>query len=61
MQVKQGISKRDIIHLLWDKLPGILDDKQKLTKITNLLQDIKREGKIKNVGSAKKPNWVISK
>jgi len=54
------ISRKKIDELLLDKLPEILTDKQKKTKIHNLLSELsRREGKIENRGSRKWPRWSM--
>lgn len=58
-QSKDGVSKSEIKYLLWDKLPNILDDKQKLTRVKNLLRDLRVDNKIKNMGTVVKPKWFI--
>lgn len=45
-----------INELLWNKLPEVLDDKQKENKITNLLASLRRAGKIKQ---GEKRQWVL--
>ena len=45
---------------LLDKLPEILTEKQKKTKIHNLLYELSiKEGKIENKGSRKFSRWSI--
>ena len=53
------MSRADIDKLLWDKLPDILDEKQKKNKINNLLSQLKKDMRIKNIGSLKNSIWVI--
>ncbi|MBA4408296.1 MAG: putative DNA binding domain-containing protein [Bacteroidota bacterium] len=50
-------SRKQIDNLLWEKLPDILDKKSKFNKITNLLQGLKKSGKIV-LGNSKK--WNIN-
>jgi ATP-dependent DNA helicase RecG len=53
-------SREDINRLIFDKLSDALDEKQKLNKIRNLLQEISKKDKaIKNIGNLKFPKWVI--
>ena len=48
-----------IDRLLTDKLSNILDDKQKSAKIRNIIYSMsKREQRIKNIGTTRKPIWV---
>ena len=52
-----GSAKRsDINHLLLDKLPEVLDESQRGHKIKNLLQLLKKEGRI----TAEGKNWRMS-
>lgn len=54
-------SRKDIDSLLMSKLPDILDEKQKSRKINNLLNEMsKKDGSIKNIGTRKKPKWVLT-
>ena len=50
-------SRRDINALLWDKLSDALEHEQKENKIGNLLTNMRRAGKIQNVGSRKASVW----
>ena len=57
----ESATKREIDELLIDKLPNALDEKQKRKKINNLLYVMsKKDSKIKNEGSKKKPKWVLT-
>jgi ATP-dependent DNA helicase RecG len=47
----------DINSLLLDKLPDVLNPKQKDNKVINLLQALKKEGIIEPVGKS----WRMSK
>jgi len=40
------VSRKDIDKFMWNKLSDILDDKKKKDKIRNLLQKLRKEGKI---------------
>ncbi len=51
-------SREDIDKLLMDKISDVLDIDQKNHKIANLLTKLRRNGKIVNTGSKKKPVWV---
>ncbi|MBI5914704.1 MAG: hypothetical protein HY842_04960 [Bacteroidetes bacterium] len=57
LQKFNSASRQDIDRLLHDKLPGVLGDAQKKSKINNLISNLRMKGKIKNTGSSKKPNW----
>ena len=58
-----GSAKRaDINKLLWDKLSDSLDDKKKYYKIGNLLNSLKRTGKIESTtGNKQRVEWILSK
>ncbi len=51
-------SKQEVISLLEDKLPNILDKQQKMKKVDNLLQSLSREGKIKSTGRGFGAKWI---
>lgn len=51
--------KKDIRVLLWDKLPDILDDKQKERKIGNLLASLKKE-KIIKTSISDRTEWILN-
>ena len=53
-----NLSRKDIDDLLWKKLPDWMSDKQKKSKINNLISELRRVGKIINSGSDKAPNWI---
>jgi|SRR6185437_7016735 len=58
-QGSKGATKMDIHNLLWNKLPDILDDEQKNHRVRNLMQELRKEGAIRNSGVKTKPIWVI--
>ena len=54
-------SRKDIRGLLFDKLPDVLDEKQKENKIRNLLYDMKKRGIIeKAIPEQRLSDWVLS-
>jgi len=53
------VSRNDIDKLLWNKLPDILDEKQKKNKITNLIKELRMKGKIINNGNDSQPIWEL--
>lgn len=56
-----GATKRqEIDKLLWEKLSDALDDEQKRNKISNLLSNMRRAGRIQNTGARKAPSWVLA-
>lgn len=55
---KFGKAKKiDFEKLLLDKLPDVLDEKQKKNKIKNILQKLRTIGAIETVGY----DWILSK
>ena len=55
-----SVSRKDVDDLLMRYLSGALDEKQKRNKISNLLYAMsKRDNTIKNVGSNRKPKWIL--
>lgn len=54
-----SLTRRDIDDLLSNKLPDWMSDKQKKYKVTNLLTECKKYGKIQNIGSDSRPKWVL--
>ena len=58
---KYGVASRQSINeLILNKLPEILSAQQKETKVGNLIQKMRKQGRIKNTGSDKVPEWVTS-
>lgn len=56
---KKG-KKQDFIELLADKLPDTMDDKQKNSKVRNLLGSLKNEGRITTDSNNKRlANWIL--
>lgn len=51
---KSGVTKTEIRDFLWEKLPDVLSDSKKVNKVTNLLQELRREEKIINQGTDNK-------
>lgn len=54
----QPVGRKDVDQLLLTKLPDRLSQEQKLRKVHNLLQELRRSGLIDNRGSRPKPQWV---
>lgn len=52
--------RAEINKLLVDKLSDALSDEQKQDKISNLLTNLRRGGKIVNTGSRKAPKWALA-
>ena len=55
----QPITRTEVDTLLLDKLPEVLNDEQRRTKIHNLLNELVREGKIVNRGNKSQPAWFV--
>ena len=54
--------KRDVRELLWDKLPEVMDDKQKESKVKNLLAQMRRTGIITTDSeNQQKSSWILVK
>ena len=55
-----SMSRAEIDELLFDKLSDSLDDTQKKNKIMNLIQEMRRNKKIKNIGTRESSKWILS-
>jgi ATP-dependent DNA helicase RecG len=53
------VERSDVDELLWNKLPEWMTDKQKKIKINNLLSELRRKSRIKNIGNDVKSKWVL--
>lgn len=54
--------KKDIVELLFDKLPNVFDEKQKDAKVRNLLSSLKQQGIIDTDNRNKRiSNWILVK
>ena len=53
------VERNDVDELLWNKLPDLMNDKQKKIKINNLLSELRKTHRIRNAGTDAKPNWVL--
>lgn len=53
-------SRKDINDLILNKLREILTEKQKKSKINNMLTEMSRKNIIVNTGSRKRPRWVLA-
>ncbi|MCC6327896.1 MAG: putative DNA binding domain-containing protein [Acidobacteria bacterium] len=52
-------SRQDFDELIHDKLPDWMTERQKKTKVGNLLYGLKKRGRIENLGSDRNPAWVL--
>jgi ATP-dependent DNA helicase RecG len=53
------MERADIDELLWSKLPEWMEEKQKKIKVNNLIAELRRQNKIKNIGSDVRPKWIL--
>lgn len=61
LKMYKKAKKQDFINLLKDKLPDALNEKQKVSKIRNLLQKMKQEGIITLDSDNKRlANWILN-
>ena len=54
------VERGDVDEVLVSKLPDRLSLDQKRRKVRNLLQELRRAGKIANQGSRSQPRWVVA-
>jgi len=55
------VSRREVDQALVPKLPDRLTDQQKRRKVHNLLQELRRAGRITNRGTRMQPRWLLAK
>lgn len=60
VQVHGPVGRREVDDMLIPKLPDRLSVEQKRLKVRNLLQDLRRQGKIQNQGNRARPRWVVT-
>jgi ATP-dependent DNA helicase RecG len=53
------VDRRQVDQVLIPKLPDRLSDEQKRRRVHNLLQELRRTGRIRNEGSRSRSTWVI--
>jgi len=56
-----SMNRKDIDNLLWNKLPEIINDKQKKNMIKNLISELRTAEKIINSGTKKDSVWILEK
>ena len=54
-------SKQEIMEVLENALPEILNEDQKSKKVSNLLQSMKREGLVEAEGKTRHAKWVLQR
>ncbi|MEW6185272.1 MAG: hypothetical protein AB1585_05970 [Thermodesulfobacteriota bacterium] len=52
------VSRKEINHLIFDKLPEILTGEQKYALIHNLIMELRDKRVIHNLGTRSAPRWV---
>jgi len=55
------VGRREVDELVVPKLPERMNDQQKRRKVHNLIQELRRAGKIANQGTRAEPRWVGAK
>ncbi len=55
----EPVNRKDVDQLLLPKLPDRLTGEQKRRKVHNLMQELRRAGKIENRGTRAQPAWYI--
>ena len=62
LETYQKAKKRDFVELLKDSLPDTMDEQQKIYKVQNLLQALRKEGKIETDSDNHRISyWRLSK
>ena len=59
LAIHNGAGRKDLDELLFGRLPGGLDARQKASKVKNLLQSMRREGIIDRTGPKSAPIWRL--
>lgn len=59
VKVHGPVGRRDLDELLIPKLPERLTDEQKRSKVQNLVQELRRSGRIENRGTRGEPRWML--
>lgn len=52
--------RKELEAILFDKFSDSLNESQKIYKVKNLLTKMKKENKIKIIGSGKKSEWILN-
>lgn len=59
VQAHGSLTRRDIDELLWKKLPDWMADRQRKIKVSNLIAELRQQGRIVNRGSDTRPVWSL--
>lgn len=60
LQLRPGANRQSINLLLLSKLSDSLSPEEKLVKISSLLTNLRRAGRIRNTGPKRKPAWELA-
>jgi ATP-dependent DNA helicase RecG len=60
VRVHGPVGRKELDELLLPKLPERMTEAQKRVKVQNLVQELRRGGRIENRGSRSEPKWVSS-
>lgn len=55
------VARKDVDQAVVPKLPDRLTEEQKLRRVNNLLQELRRSGRIDNRGTRGQPEWVLAR
>lgn len=56
----KSLTREEIDDLVFPLLSSKLDNEQKKTKTMNIIQELRKENKVENIGSRTKSKWVLS-
>jgi ATP-dependent DNA helicase RecG len=56
-----SLTRKDVDELLWKKLPDWMSDKQRRSKVGNLLSELRMAGKILNNRDMGRQQWALLK
>jgi len=60
VRVHGPVRRKDVDDVLLAKLPDRLSPEQKRRKVQNLMQELRRSGRIVNLGTRSHSRWVLS-
>ena len=55
----KSASRAEVFDIIRESLPAGLDENQKLKKVSNILSDLKRSGKIDSEGNGRSARWFL--
>ena len=53
------VARKEVDALLLPKLPERLSEEQKLRKVQNLMQELRRAGRIERIGTLEGAQWIL--